>query len=172
MTLTVETGSGLSNADSYNTLAEITTHLADYGDDDAAYLALSTTEQEVRARNAFRFMGAAFATRWIGRRLLDSQSAAWPRSGAVDNDEFAVGYNSVPARVKQAHAILTAKASSAELLPDTAAGSGPLKSKEVHAGPVGKSVTYAGVAVPYPTYNLVLGILSPLLVSGLLLERG
>jgi hypothetical protein len=171
MALIVEDGTGKADAESYASVAGATTYLTSYGEN-VVWDTKTTTEQEVALRKATRWIEAMFTNRWIGERVYQLQALGWPRSNAVDQDDWQIGYDSVPVRVVQATAILATKALSEELLPDTAAGSGPIKSKSVSAGSVSKSVTFAGVAVPYKVYTLAQSLLRPRLQPVGVMERG
>lgn len=171
MALIVENGTGMATAESFLSASDIGIYLAKFGDS-AAWDVASTAAQEQAAREATRWLEAKFTVRWIGERLTPTQALSWPRGNARDSDGHAVGYDSVPTRVKNATAVLAGKALTDDLLPDIAAGSGPLKSKAVHAGPVGKSVVFATQALPSKLYSLAYALLAPLLMPYGAMERG
>lgn len=98
MTLTVETGVGLANAD-----ALISVEFADdyhsangnvtWTGDDAA--------KEVAIRRATVFVSAGF--NWAGVRTKGrAQSLSWPRSGVVDKEGYGILSYEIPVELKQA----------------------------------------------------------------------
>lgn len=98
MTLIVEDGTGLANANSYASLTEANAY------HDARLHALEWTA----ATDATKEKALALATTtldamvvWQGDRMTGEQALAWPRSGAAF-DGFEVEDDSVPAPVKRA----------------------------------------------------------------------
>jgi len=94
MALTVETGAGVTGADSYATLqACIDYAVAMYG----ASLAGNTADKEAAIRRAFAYMSTLH---WKGSRThARAQGGAWPRSGASDGDGNNIGSGEIPSEV-------------------------------------------------------------------------
>lgn len=126
MTLIVEDGTGLPNADSYVSVADARTYAANYGytlpADDAAV--------EVLLRQATRFMLTAYGALWQGARAVAGQRLDWPRTGVTAYGQD-VPSNIVPGDVRDACALLGVKAQAGPLLPD----GGPLVKRE-KVGPI------------------------------------
>lgn len=135
MALTIEDGTGKSNADSYLSLADLKTWATSRGrtavddsDDDVL---------EAKLREATEYIDAQF--RFKGSRLKATQSLEWPRAGV--NDWGGLAVTGVPLRVRNACADLACRALSESLFQDAARG-GKVVSESVGA----ISVTYAADA--------------------------
>jgi hypothetical protein len=125
MSLAVETGAGLPNAESYASVAAADARNAALGVTDWA--ALGEGAKEIALRNATIFMTANYRTRWAGRRVYQAQALDWPRCGVVV-DEFQVLSTIVPADIVNACIDLAARAGAGdELMPDLDTGSNVVK---------------------------------------------
>lgn len=165
MALIVEDGTGLANAESYDSVAGITTTLAATGED-AAWLLLTTTQKEQIARRATRALDSEYAFR--GSKSKSTQALEWPRSGAYDDDWYP--YEGVPTKLKQALAQYCS-GGLVDLQPDQTSP-GSIKSESVSiAGVISESVTYASAKSQEVYYRKVSGLLSELTESAGRLER-
>jgi len=84
MSLVVESGAGLANADSYVSLADAASFHNGLGN--TAWLALGTTLQEQALRKATTYMRGEYRLRWLGKRMTETQSLDWPRSEVLRRD--------------------------------------------------------------------------------------
>lgn len=141
MSLIVESGAGLPNAESYISAADADTYHANRGN--AAWAALDTAGKEQALRAATDYMRQTYRLRWIGMRVTITQALDWPRAWVpiVDSPGGYHGFPNylaldvVPPEVVSACAELALRASAAPLLPDV----GPQVTRE-QVGPV--SVDY------------------------------
>lgn len=155
MSLIVETGTGIANAESYISVVDATNYHAARGN--AAWAALaSDTEREQLLRKATDYMQSFYAGRWKGVRLTGTQSLDWPRS-AVVVDGYQVAF--LPADVAKACAELALRAAAGDLAPDVGA---QVVSKTV--GPI--SVTYAAGARQSTAFKAVDQLLGRYLAGG------
>lgn len=98
MTLIVETGAGLVDADAFISVTFADDYHAANGNttwtgDDAV--------KEVAIRRATAFMSAGYD--WAGLRTKGrAQSLAWPRSGVVDDEGYGILSTEIPPELKQA----------------------------------------------------------------------
>ena len=99
MTLIVEDGTGLTNADSYASLEAANARADALGN--AAWPDLDEEVQEQRLRKATIYITQAYRTRWGGTRLLRTQALDWPRYG-VEADGWCVESTIVPTEVVNA----------------------------------------------------------------------
>lgn len=119
MSIVVEDGSGVANAESYISVAGADTRLAALGMTNWADL--TTTEKEQALRRATSFIEGAYRDRWKGTRLLRAQSLSWPRYGVVV-DGFPVESTVVPVDVANATAELAFRAAAGDLNADQTRG--------------------------------------------------
>lgn len=123
----------------------------------AAWALLTTEAKEAALRRATDHMGA-YSGRWKGVRLSSTQALDWPRAGVVV-DGYELPWETIPAAIANACAVLALKASTAELAPDL----GPQK-QSVTVGPV--STTYAQGARQTTKFQAVDNMLAPYLGAG------
>ena len=122
--LTIETGAGLPDAESYASVAAADARCASLGL--IAWGALAEVDKEIALRRAALFM-ATYRTRWAGRRVYQQQALDWPRYNVVV-DGFTVPSTTVPVDVINACIDLAVRAGSGEdLLPDLDTGSNAIK---------------------------------------------
>lgn len=99
MALTVETGTGLEDADSFITLAFFQEYAGKQG---WSLTGQDDTAQEQAIRRGTRHISSAFTFK--GYRRFRVQSLAWPRSWVTDDDGYAVDADIVPMQVREATA--------------------------------------------------------------------
>lgn len=125
MSLIVETGAGLANAESYASVAAADARNAALGVTDWALL--TTGAKEIALRNGTIFMTTNYRTRWGGRRVYQAQALDFPRYGLVV-DCWNVASDSVPSDVVNACIDLAARSGRGEeLMPDLDTGSNVIK---------------------------------------------
>lgn len=152
MSLTVEDGTGLANADSYASRADADAYHAARGN--AAWAAASTDARDAALRKATQYLDTRY--RWTGNRLTVAQALEWPRYFVPR-----LGYPSgwPQPRVVQAGIELALRALSVDLMADD-------EGRDVLSEAVGPiSVTYGptGGGVRYPVADL---LVSPLTIGG------
>lgn len=143
MTLIVEDGTGLPNAEAYISVADADAYFEARGN--MAWGDLALPAREAALRLGADYMAQVYGPRWAGARLTDTQALDWPRCR-----------EGVPAAVARANAELAARAASGPLLADQ----GPAVKSET-VGPL--SVTYADGARQSVRYAAVDAMLAPLL---------
>lgn len=99
MSLVAEDGTGLSNANSYISLAAANTYWVDYGSP-TEWDAASTTEKSAALMYATRWLDDNFA--WYSTIYSVTQNLGWPRWSYYDNENREVPSGTVPQRVKDA----------------------------------------------------------------------
>lgn len=122
--LIIETGAGLTDAESYASVAAADARCASLGV--TAWAAFAEDSKEIALRKATLFM-AIYRTRWAGRRVYQQQALDWPRYN-VAVDGFILPSTIVPADVVNACIDLAVRAGRGEdLLPDLDTGSNAIK---------------------------------------------
>src|SRR5690606_25452715 len=99
--LEIEDGTGVPDADSYATAAELADRAAAYG----GTVPGDDTGREVLLRRAAEAMNAM---RWKGRRVSALQALAWPRSGVTVDGEV-LPSDEIPAGIKYGQMALAAE---------------------------------------------------------------
>ena len=151
MTLVVENGTGLSNANAYVSVA----------DADARHTLLGNSgwtgdaeAKEAAIARATAYMEQAYRERWTGQRVNREQALSWPRYGVVV-DSWAVDSNIVPAEIANACAALALKALSDNLNADLTRAVvrkkiGPMETEYDRASPQSKQFRAVDMALaPY-----------------------
>jgi hypothetical protein len=165
MTLIVEDGTGLANAESYISVTAADTYFTNRGD--TVWAALDTPAKEAALRKATDYMLQSYRPRWAGMRVTATQALDWPRRYVPNRDvpnlygPYVTYYDfaTVPAEVAHACAELAVRASAAALVPDVGA---QVKSETV--GPI--SVLYADGARQTTAYKAVDALLAPFFKAG------
>jgi hypothetical protein len=154
MAFTVETGAGVSGANSYITVLQFQDHHGDRGTDVSGYTSTQIEQAAVRATD---YIDKRFGAKFRGYKESKSQGLEWPRLSAFDNDDFLL--DDVPDQLTKAACEYTLIALQlGPLLPlparpfstiDPATGevvdgaSGQVLKKEEEVGPLRTSVEYA-----------------------------
>jgi hypothetical protein len=154
MSLVVESGAGLSTAESYVSVADADAYHALRGN--TTWADLDTLEQKEPALvRATDYMIQVYRQRWKGVRMQAEQALDWPRSGvytepflhgAVGEYPHLVADDVVPTDVARACAKLALKAVTADLAPDLERAT-----KREKVGPL--EVEYADGAPQYVRYR-------------------
>lgn len=158
MALIVETGEGLSNSNTYATVAELEQYAADR---------LETLPDDNKESLLIRSMDYLEAiTDWKGVRFSAEQALAWPRTG-VYIDGFPLGKNTIPTLLKRAQMQLAIEAMSYDLMPSTdgfAVASEKVDVIEVEYATGGRLSGSTAPAVPqFPKVDALLGPLRQLI---------
>lgn len=146
MAIVVEDGTGLSNADSYQSIVTIEAYFDAYGLDRTKWDALSTdAAKEIKLRQGTRDLDAMFIVRWKGAKKEELQALDWPRAGVADEDGIAVDADSLPTALVQAHAELVHDITDGDdVLPDEDAGGNLLEETIRVEGAVTAQSRWAG----------------------------
>lgn len=170
MTLVVEDGTGLANAESFASVAEADAYLAKRGITNWA--TLTTPEKEQALVRSTDYMEQAYRLLWKGSRMSSIQALSWPRewveredyastnglSGDIDG-KFYYPSNAVPNEVKAACIMLAFKAASGDLAPDVERLTKREKVDVIE-------VEYADGGVPYVRFRSVDMLLGPIVKIG------
>lgn len=166
MSLIIEDGTGLSNAESYASVAEADEYHLARGRE-AEWVDLDATDKEYALRRAMDYMRASYRTKWEGVRKTNTQALDWPRWN-VPKKDVAGGYgpaaayyspDSVPTEVKSAQIELALIATTTDLNPTLS----PLKTKAT-VGPI--SVEYAPGTSQVAAFAAADDIVAPLMRGG------
>jgi hypothetical protein len=161
MTLIVENGFRLANANSYASLVWANEYHDTRGN--TAWGDADESERERALIRATDYMGQVYRARWQGWRCTTEQRLDWPRQGVRVPDmpiAFTVDVYTVPVEVRAACAELALRAlSNPTLAPDL--------ERAVLAESVGSlSVTYDRGSVQVTRFRVVDNLLAPFLQGG------
>lgn len=93
MTLNVENGTVIENADSFNTVAQFKTFATERGETAAAEA--DDDQVEVALRKGAQYMQQKFRLAWRGSIVEATQSLSWPRRGVPVTDFFDPFYTNI-----------------------------------------------------------------------------
>jgi hypothetical protein len=147
--LTVEDGTGLTNADSYVSLADFKAYCDGRG---YGYTGSADDVLEQKLRLASDYVDTIF--RYKGMRLVNGQAREFPRTSLIDDSGYEV--TGVPGRVLRATSELAFKGLTEDLYVDLDRG-GRIASESV--GPI--SVSYAADAPAGKTFRFAENLLRP-----------
>lgn len=165
MTLVVETGAGLTNANGYISVAAFKAHHDTRG---VSYSTYSDTQIGQAIVRATDYIDRRFRRAFIGIRLTTTQSLEWPRLSAFYQDGR--GALGVPPEIAQATAEYAIRSLSAPLAPDPTydASNAKIVRKREEVGPVREEIEYGnnGVVDNFRKYPAVDSLLSELITQG------
>lgn len=111
MAFVVETGAGLSNSNSYASVAAADSYVADRGI--TGWASLTSTVKEQSLIKATDYLEQTYREAWKGYRVTSTQALSWPRE-QVEVDTFPVAANIVPTAVVRACIEMAIRASAGE----------------------------------------------------------
>ncbi len=172
MALIVEDGTGLTNSESYESVANGDIYWAlrasdplfsawDGATEPGKEEALRVTAQETDAENE---------SDWKGDKASGPQALDWPRINAFDSSGFAFSSTAIPTELKSYSLERAARYIAnivAGLIPDIDAPAGGIEREKLKAGPVELDTSYSGSASPVKKYPKL-----TTLIQGLLLGAG
>tara|TARA_Y100000310_G_C20568506_1_gene756792 strand:- start:605 stop:1129 length:525 start_codon:yes stop_codon:yes gene_type:complete len=167
MALTVEDGSGMSDADAYVSVSFADTYFTNrQGSSVWNDSSLTTEDKEAAIRNATAYLDRRYSGSWVGRRINRSQSLAFPRMNVTDYDGFTIGADEIPTKLAEACCEGAVLAIGEDLLPDIT-NSGIISEETVGIGSVQSTIKYEGGKSQIKTYRKIATLL-----RGLVLFRG
>lgn len=156
MSLVVEDGSGLPNAESYVSTSDCAAYASARG---LTFTADAAGEQALRRATAW--LDGTYRTRFPGqRKRFRQQALEWPRVGAADADGFPIAADEIPSEIVDAtcEAAVRELASPGSMSPDLERG-GAIK--RLQAGSV--EVEYMGGASTTTLFQSIDGLLASLI---------
>lgn len=113
MAFVVETGAGLSNANSYASVAAADDYVSERGI--AGWADLGTSAKQQALIKATDYLEATYRDAWKGDRVTQTQALSWPRL-SVYVDRFLLDGNIVPQPVVKACIEMAMRSASGEVL--------------------------------------------------------
>jgi len=171
MAFVVETGAGLSNANSYLSVADADSYHTDHsGSSD--WSGASEADKQKALRLATQYLDITYRGRWRGAKDSSTQALAWPRSYAVDDDGYLIDCDSLPQQLEDACAELALKVIEGDTLLEDFDEPGTVRSESVKIGPIEESKEYMGGKAPAKQYTIVGRLIRSLIESSDRVSRG
>lgn len=168
MALTVETGAGLSSADSFASVADCDTHNTNYVNS-SVWLAATTPNKELALRKATRYLVLTVGESWVGLQKTSTQALPWPRTGVVLFG-FAFSDSAIPVQLVRATCEMAIISLSEEILPTDDSAS-TIVEEEVQVGPILERIKYASGKTITKSYPICEGYLTGLRSAGSRVDR-
>lgn len=167
MSLIVEDGSGLPNAEAYVSVAGADAYFTSHPN---LKWAGNPTMKEQALRLGAQYLDIKYGARWKGRRYLSTQRLDWPRAD-VDVDGWCLDPAVLPPNLIEANCEAAVRQLAfGDLAPDVTEGA--VASTSVTVGPITKSVTYAHSGKPPVVRLRVIDLLlARLTYSGARMDR-
>jgi hypothetical protein len=147
--LVVETGAGVSGANTYVSQAYADTYLANHASA-ATWAALTADQKNLALQEATRYIEARFSQHFVGTKKSYSDPLSWPRLAIYDQLgrlEYADG--TVPKRIKDAECEYALQAAVSTLFTNPSTQTAVEVSSKI--GPLEKKTKYASSVAPSGT---------------------
>lgn len=165
MALTVETGAGLSNAESYISVSDANAYVAAYKGANATWDAASTSTKEIAARQATQYLDGCFS--WDGVASTTTQALRWPRIGAYNENGLSLDAT-VPTKLAQACAEVMYLIVTGETITTNVSRGDRVKRSQVDV----ISIEYEDGAPQQPSFPQVNRLVAGLVISSNRVIRG
>ena len=160
MSLIVEDGSIVTDAESYVSVTDADVYLAKYGKD-AVWSTKTVEQKEVLLRSSRLYMDTKY--NWKGSQATQGHTTNWPRS-EVYIEGTLLGSEFIPVDISNANATLAAESASSELYRNVDNGTTGqrIASTSDAVGPLSSSIAYfdsptnTGTQIEFTEVNLVL----------------
>ncbi len=171
MSFVVETGAGLSTANSYLSVADADAYHTDHSGS-TAWSGASEADKQKALRLGTQYLDVRYDGRWKGTRSNDDQALAWPRANVVDSDGYILDSDDLPERLENAVAELALRVIGGDTLLDDIDEPATISSESVTAGPIQFSQQFTGGKSQVKGYPLIDGLIRPLIQDCNTVERG
>jgi len=151
MSITVEDGTIVANANSYVSVATADSYFS--ARNNTAWAAYSTPVKEAALLYACQWLDARYA--WPGTISSDTQALSWPREGVTDSDGRIIDLDAIPTALKDAQCEAAA-AHALEALNEILARGGAISSVTVDV----LSVSFSASAAPGRSFPYIDGIVA------------
>lgn len=167
MAFVPETGAGLSDANSYTSVATADAYFTLRGN--TTWSGASTSAKQIALVEASKYITDTYGANWRGSVTSTTQALDWPRGGVIDGDTQ-IQYDSdvIPTRLNEATSELAVRRiAGTDLRPDMDASADSVSSSTVSVGGVSISETFAGVQSGAPRFLVVEHRLRSLVAAGM-----
>ncbi len=172
MSLVVETGAGLVDANSYVSVEYADSYVTDYAKDGTAWAAANTAAKEKALKQATQYIDLKFGNKFTGTKSKSTQALSWPRYRVYDIDGYLVASNFIHRYVQQATVEAALRVIAGDDLLAVQAAGGNIASETKKIGSLEKSTAYVGGKNQVPIYSKIEALLRPFVASRNVLHRG
>jgi hypothetical protein len=163
MTIIVETGLALAEANSYASVADADAFHAELGN--ATWVDADAADKELALIKASRYLDQAYSFK--GRRRTRGQGMAWPRFEVIDQDGYEVEPDEVPYEVGDAACLAALRVIQGTSLAPETVTTAPVKRVRSKLGDLEEETEYvAGNAPVAPVFSEIDAALRGLIKSG------
>lgn len=162
VTLTVENGTGLTNANTYLSLADAVAYFNNRND--TSFNGATPDQGAGALVRAAQGMDYWLNGRWYGRRATQAQALDWPRIGVVDSDCYPIAKNIIPQKIKNAQCEIAKIELSTPFIQQQVSRDDAVQSESV--GPI--SITYKATAPSITYWPMIIAMLKDFAVIGIM----
>lgn len=171
MALIVEDGSGLTNSDSYISLADANSYVADHSNP-SSWSAATDDEREEALRLGTQYIDLQYGGKFKGVKADRDNALYWPRSGVSDSDNYSYEDYEIPLCLKYAVVEAALRVLAGDDLLGVLTNPGTIKREKKKLGPMEKEVEYMGGKAPVKAYPKIKLLLRPIIESSSVMYRG
>lgn len=151
----VEDGTGLTNANTYCSIATADEYFLAYGAP-IAWTGSTDAQKKTALRQATEYLEDVYGGRWRGSVVSSEQALSWPRSGVYDHRGLLISSTDLPTRLVHACCLLALELrGGTDLRPNVDPGEGHVGASSITVGPVSLSDTYTGSSSTQPEFTAV-----------------
>lgn len=162
MSLVIETGASLSNANSYVSLVDATSYAVDYGLSSAWSMATEASQEEA-LRLGTQYIDLEYSDRFKGNKTTRDQALAWPRTNVVDSDGFTYNSDEMPVCLKYAVVEAAIRVLDGDSLLGVIEEPGIIRYEKITAGTIEDETEYVDGKSQVPSYPKIDALLRPIL---------
>lgn len=164
MSLIVETGAGLANAESYISVADADAYNTAYvGNTTWANVATTTAMKELALRVATQYIDAKY--NFKGYKVKQAQALVWPRSEVYDDGGYWLDSAVIPECVRRAVVEAAIRHIMGDLLLGVQDKPGLIASESVTVGPITTSKSYVAGRAQAKAYPKITAMLKTVIES-------
>lgn len=162
MSLVVEDGSGLSTANSYSSVADADSYVADHGAD-TVWSAASDDDKETALILGTQFIDLLYATRFKGVKENNENALCFPRMGCTDEDGYDIYSDVVPNKIVYAAIEAAVRSINGDDFLAMQSNPGLIKSETKKIAVLEKSIEYVHGKDQEPYYPRIEALVRPFL---------
>lgn len=169
MSFTVETGAGLSTANSYISVTDADSYIANFGNS-STWTGATEAEKQEALRIGTQYLDLKYSFR--GVKYTKEQALAFPRAGVCDDDGYSVLSDEVPEAIKRACVEAALRHLAGDSLLGYQENPGTIKRERSKVAVIEEEIEYMGGKSQVPRYPKIDALLRGLINDGYTVMRG